>query len=94
MNEFQKMKIKLRKSKEISVRQKGPQRKRTKARKTKQREGQSEEKAGKQKKTWKAPEGHEQEWKCHSAWASHLGRPQRSGRVYKRSSCKRSYFVI
>lgn len=41
------MKIKLGKSKEIRVRQKGPQRKRTKARKTKKQEGQSEEKAGK-----------------------------------------------
>ena len=35
MNELQKMKIKFGKSKEIRVKQKGPQRKRTKARKTK-----------------------------------------------------------
>lgn len=41
------MKIKLRKSKEIRLRQRGPQRKRTKAKETKRKERQSEEKAGK-----------------------------------------------
>lgn len=41
------MKIKFRNSKEIRVKQKGPQRKRTKARKTKIKEGQSGEKTEK-----------------------------------------------
>ena len=51
------MKNKFGKSKEIRVKQKGPQRKRTKARKTKRKEGQSGEKTEKQEKTWSPQKG-------------------------------------
>lgn len=51
------MKIKLRKSREIRVRQKGPQRKRTKARKTKRKEGKVEKRQGNRRKHGRSQKG-------------------------------------
>lgn len=59
MNEHQKMKIKFRKSKEIKVKQKGPQREQRQERQEKK--GQSGEKDREIGKNMEGPEGHEQE---------------------------------